>query len=67
MEKPAKNYIVIKSCDRYGLEEDVNDKIEMGYKPYGELIVKTTKETGNNNWRYFQAMMLEKKLHFINE
>lgn len=50
-------YIIIKSWDRFDLIEEVNEKIEEGYAPYGDVIYKTNKEAGVNHDIYIQAMM----------
>tara|TARA_B100000700_G_scaffold131064_1_gene146610 strand:+ start:1492 stop:1668 length:177 start_codon:yes stop_codon:yes gene_type:complete len=56
-----KNYIVIKSEYLSELEDEVNQKIEEGYRPEGSVTVVHLQYAGEV---FYQAMTLENKSNF---
>ena len=42
MEEQEKRYIIIKTSNPEDMEEKVNEAIEQGYQPIGNLIVTTS-------------------------
>ena len=56
-----KKYIILEENYRSNLVRVVNDHIEKGYEPFGDLLYKSGHEMGLNSSsdKYIQAMILK--------